>query len=158
MGLSQFPRSVFCYGGCLKGPSKTLRQLHCIVIRPKMNEEHSRLLGEHVTVDRGDLDAVLSQHSDQRIHFVAGHEKVACDSGLAAVGRLEADRVRASHCGDDRHSVFCGRLPPRHGKLIDAAVGLPLESNDLIELRRVEIDRRHWWLRRWRRIEWSIAL
>ena len=34
----------------------TLRELHGIVIRPEMDEEHPRLLVEHVAVDRGDLD------------------------------------------------------------------------------------------------------
>ena len=55
------------------------------------------------------------------------------------------------------HAAFGDRVAPRHGELIDATIGLPLEADDLIELRGVEIDR---WHRRWcrrRRIEWSLA-
>jgi len=116
--------------GFVERSPQPLRQLHRIIVCPEVNEEHPGLLGEHVTVNRGDLDAVPPQLSNQRVHLVAGDEEVAGDSGLAAPGRLEADPIRAAHRRGNRHAVFDARLPTRDGKLIDAAVGLPLDADD----------------------------
>jgi hypothetical protein len=98
---------------------------------PEMNEDHSGLLGEHVAVDRRHLDAIWPQHPDQRIHLLAGHQKVARDRGLAPAGRLKVDGVRCPHGADGRdlHAALGDRIAPRHAKLIDAAVGLSLHPD-----------------------------
>src|SRR6266446_2959996 len=78
--------------------------------------------------------------------------KISRDSGLAATGRLETDGIRDTHRSDRTylHSILRHRIAARHCKLIDAAVRLPFDANDLIELRGVEIDRR-WSGCGWRR-------
>jgi hypothetical protein len=64
-----------------------------------MNEDDSRLLRQHVTVDRGHLDAVLAQRAENVGHLRADQHKIAGDRGLAASGRLEADPARAAYNG-----------------------------------------------------------
>jgi len=61
---------------------------------------------------------------------------------MTAAGRLETDRSRHAQRADWRqhHAAFGDRVAPRHGELIDAAIGLAFDANDLVELRSVEID------------------
>jgi hypothetical protein len=71
------------------------------------------------------------------VDLVSGQNKIAGDRSLAIAGRLEADRCGepqwpdGSHC----HSIRGDRIAARHAELIDAAVGLPFDADDLIELR-----------------------
>ena len=44
--------------------------------------------------------------------------------------------------GVELHAAFGDRIPARHCQLVDAAVGLSLDADDLVDLRGVEIDRR----------------
>jgi hypothetical protein len=39
------------------------------------------------------------------------------------------------------HAAFTDRITARYGELVDAAIVLALDADDLVELRRVEIDR-----------------
>src|ERR1043165_6817248 len=112
-------------------------ELDRIVVGPKMHEDQARLLGQHVAVDRRPLDAVLAQHLDHRIDFLAGQHEVAGDRRLAAAGRLEIDcRRNAGRTGrGELGAAFSDRIAPRDAELIDAAVGRTLRADDLIELR-----------------------
>src|ERR1700730_16377468 len=107
-----------------------------------MQEEQPWLLGKHVTMDRSHVDAILPQRLDHGIHFVTGQNKISCYGGLTATGRLGNYGSDKSHRPDrsDFHSAFHDWIAARHGQLIDAAVGLALGANDLIELSRIEID------------------
>src|SRR6266849_8009024 len=109
-----------------------------------MEEEESRLLVQHVAMDSRHVDAIRSQRLDHGIHLIACKNKISGDGCLAITGRLETDSIRHAHRSDRTylHSILGHRIAARHSKLIDTAVRLPLNANDLIKLRRVEIDRR----------------
>ena len=44
-------------------PRAALGELHGIIVRPEMHEEHARLFVQHVAVDRRHLDAVRAQRA-----------------------------------------------------------------------------------------------
>ena len=56
-----------------------------------MKEDDSRLFGQHVAVDRRDVDAVGTQCAYHVRDFRAYEGEVAGDRCLAAAGRLEVD-------------------------------------------------------------------
>ncbi len=62
-------------GGFVERGTHTPRQLQCIVIGPEVDEEHARLLVEHVAVDRRDFDVAAAQGSDEGIDLVAGDQE-----------------------------------------------------------------------------------
>ena len=84
------------YCGLIERGADAARQFQRVVIRPKMNEEHTRLFLEHMAVDRGHLDVAGTQRPDQRIYLVARNQKIAGDGRLATAGRLEVDGVGAA--------------------------------------------------------------
>src|SRR4051812_30910089 len=106
-----------------------------------MKEEQPRLLVQHMAVNGGDVDAIRSQCPDHWIHLVAGENEISGDSCLAATGGLKADGYRHAHRpdGTELHTVFRHWIAARHGELIDAAVCLSFDADDLIELCGVEI-------------------
>src|ERR1035437_10586070 len=121
-----------------------------------MQEEQPRLLVQHVAVDRRHVDAVRPQRPDHGVHLVACKHKIAGDGGFATAGRLETDGNRYAHRSDRTylHSILRHCIAARHCKLIDAAICLSFDADDLIKLRRVEIDS-GWrggcgWRRQWR--------
>ena len=93
---------------------------------------------------RGHFDAVRPQRQDDRVDLVAGQHEIARDGGLPAAGRLEIDANRHAHRTDgrQRHAVLRDRVASLDIKLVDAAVSLAFDADDLVELRRVEIDGR----------------
>src|SRR4051812_2786295 len=111
------------------------RQLQRVVMRPKMHEDQPRLLGQHVAMDRSDLDAVVAQRLDDRVHFVAGKDEITGDGGLPAASRLEVDGGGYAHGprGTDLHPSLLNGVAPRNPELIRAAIGLPLAADDLVE-------------------------
>src|SRR5882757_9803304 len=117
-----------------------------IVTGPEMEEEQPRLFVQHVAVDGGYVDAVCSQCFDYRIHLVAGENEIPGDSCLAATGGLKTDGYRHAHRPDraDLHAIFRDWVTARHGELIDTAVRLSFDADDLIQLRGVEIDGWRW--------------
>src|SRR5215471_15907806 len=116
--------------------AQSLGELYGVVIGPEVHEEQPRLLVEHVAVDRRHLDAIRAQRVDHWIDLVCGQHEVAGDGGLAAAGGLEADP--SGHArgpgGGKLRSALAHRIAPRHAELIDAAGGLTLNADDLIEL------------------------
>ena len=106
-----------------------------------MHEEEPRLFLQHVTVERGHLDAVA--RSALMTGFTSsGQDEVPGDRGFAAAGRLEVDGRRDPHGAgrSDLHAAFHDRVAARHRELIDAAVRLALDADDLFELRGIEVD------------------
>ena len=79
------------------------------------------------------------------------HHKVASDRSVAVSRRLEAYAGRnAEGAGRrNRHAVHRHRIAARDSELIDAAIGLAFDADDLVELRGIEINR--WWGSRCRR-------
>src|SRR5215469_832719 len=112
-----------------------------------------------MTVKSRHLDAIGSQRLDDWIDLVASQHKVAGDRGLSAAGWLKAKPRRYTQRADwcDHHSGFGDWVTPWHRKLIDAAIGLALDTNDLVKLRGVEINRRRG-SRRSRRLERGLAV
>src|SRR5713226_5007505 len=107
-----------------------------------MQEEQSWLFVQHVAVDRRHVDAVRPQRLDHWIHFIAGKNKISGDGCLAVTVRLETDSIRHAHRSHRRnlHSALHDRVAAWDPKLVNATVRLALDADDLIKLRRVEID------------------
>src|SRR5260370_34771581 len=139
-GATAPKRSALGDGGLVECRPNALGELHRIVVRPEMHEEHSRLLVEHVTMDRGDLDVTRPQGADQRVDLVGRHHELAGDRRLALAGRLEIDGIRRSHRCRNIHSALGDRVAARHAELIDPAGGFALDPQDLVELRGRKID------------------
>jgi len=112
-----------------------------------MHEEDTRLLRQHMTVQRCNLDAVRPQRFDHWVDFIAGDHEIAGDRSLATARWLEIDRVGRAHRGWHRHAILGNRIAPWHVELIDAAIDRAFGADDLVELRRVEVDCRRG---RWR--------
>src|SRR5882672_2111244 len=100
--------SVLRDGGLVERGPDAARQFQRVVVGPEMDEEHPRLLVEHVTMDRRHFDIGSAQDSDERIDLIAGNQKIAGDGSLAAAGRLKVDRVGAAECPAHLHSAFRG--------------------------------------------------
>src|SRR5712664_4491805 len=134
--------SVLRDGGLVERGPDAARQFQGVVVSPKMNEEHARLLVEHVTVDRRHFDIGSAQDSNQWIDLIAGNQKIAGDGCLAAARRLKVDGVGATKCAAHLHPVFRGWIAPGNPELVDTAVGRALRAHRFVELRGVEIDDR----------------
>src|SRR5439155_13903664 len=108
-----------------------------------MKEEQPRLLVQHVAMNGRHLDAVRPQGIDNGVHLTAGKNKIPGDRRLAAAGRLKVDCCRDTHRphGGNLHSALGDWVAAWDAKLINATVGLAFDTNDLVELRGVEIDR-----------------
>src|SRR6266545_4813283 len=78
--------------GLVECGAQSAGELQGVVVRPEVQEEEPRLLGQHVAMDRRYLDAVRPQSLDHRVHLLADEDEVAGDGGLTAAGRLEVDR------------------------------------------------------------------
>src|SRR5215211_5141527 len=123
---------------------QSFRKLQRVLVRPEMHEDQPWLLGQHMAVNRRHLDAVGAQRLDHWIHLFGNQDEIAGDGRLAAAGRLEVDRGGGPG-GPGRNklrAVLGNGIAPRHRELIDAAVGLALGADDLLDLAGVEVDRR----------------
>ena len=82
-----------------------------------------------------------AQRADHVLDFRADEREVAGDRRLAAAGRLEVDGGRTAHdrCAD-RHSLLGDAVTARHVDRVDSAVVGALCPDDLVDLRRVEVD------------------
>src|SRR5262245_4504159 len=70
---SSVPDAYAC--GLVERGAQSPGKLEGIVIGPEVQEDQARVLGQHVTMDRGDLDAVRPQGLDHGIDF-GGSEHV----------------------------------------------------------------------------------
>src|SRR5258708_5019364 len=59
-------------GGLVERGAQALGELDGVVIGPEVHEDQARLLGQHVAVDRGDLDAIRAQGLDHGIDLRGG--------------------------------------------------------------------------------------
>src|SRR5882672_10591519 len=114
--------SVLRDGGLVERGPDAARQFQGVVVGPEMDEEHARLLVEHVTMDRRHLDIGSAQDSDERIDLIAGNQKIAGDGGLAAARRLKVDRVGAAKRSAHWHPAFGGGIASGNPELVDTAV------------------------------------
>src|SRR5215468_6962089 len=74
-----------------------------IVVCPEVHEEKVRRVIDHVAVQCGHLDAMLSQRLQNWIDLTAEQYEVTGDRGLPAPGGLEIDRRRSTHRGWHGH-------------------------------------------------------
>src|SRR6476620_6900686 len=111
-----------------------------------MHEDDTRLLSQHMTVDRGNLYAVRSQRFHDWIDLSSQQHKITSDRGLAATGGLETNAgVHAHRPGwHQLHAVFRDRIAARYTNLINAPIVLAFGADNLIDLRDVKIDGRRW--------------
>src|SRR3984957_13534133 len=123
-----------------------------------MHEKQARLFLEHVAVQRRDLDPTGAKCLDDRIDLARHHHKVAGDRSVAVPRRLKAYAGRNAEGarGRNRHAVHRHWIAARDAELIDAAIGLAFDADNLVELRGIKINRRwgsrcRWWG------EWRLA-
>src|SRR5215208_5954982 len=74
--------------GLVERSTQASRELHGVVVRPEVHEEEPGLFSQHMTVQRGDLNAVLPQCTNDRIHLARTHDEVPGDRGSAATSGL----------------------------------------------------------------------
>ena len=132
-------------GGCglVERSAQTVGKLQRVVVRPEVHEESAAAARSACDYARRLRRCRWPATPDHRVHLVAGQHEIAGDGRFAAAGRLETDRGIATPIGPagrQLHAVFGDRIPARHGQLIDAAVGLSLDADDLVDLRGVEFD------------------
>ena len=72
-------------------------QIESILIRPEVDVQEMRRIGQHVTVQRGDVDALLAQSLKDRRDFFGNQGKVTCNGGSAITGRLKIDGSGDAH-------------------------------------------------------------
>src|SRR5262249_35061936 len=112
--------------------AQPLRQLQGVVVRPEVHEEQPGLLGQHVAVDRRDLDPVRPQGLDHRVDLLANEHEVARDRSLAAAARLEVDSGgdTAWPWRNKRYSMLGNGIAPRYRKLENPAIRLTFAANN----------------------------
>ena len=104
-----------------------------------MHKERSRLIVQHVIVQRGHLDARIAQRGQHRFHLLRFQHEIAGDRGLAATCRLEIDSRGGAHGGRHRHAIVDDRVATRDAELQHAADGIALAADHLLDLLGVEI-------------------
>src|SRR5262249_18323450 len=125
----------------VEGGAQPLGELQRVVIGPEMQEDDSRLLRQHVAVNGGYVDALGAERPDHVDDLRADEGKVARDRCLAATGRLEIDAGGSAHDRRaDRHSLLRDRIAAGYVDSIDTAIVGALATQDLIDLRSVEVD------------------
>src|SRR5260370_40827262 len=92
-------RSALRACGLVERGAKALGELDGVVIGPEVHEDDSRLLRQHVAMDRGHLDVVRPQGAHHVIDLRANERIVARDRGLSAASRLKIDGGRTAHDG-----------------------------------------------------------
>ena len=78
---------------------EAMRQFECVVVRPKMDKERTRLLIDHVIVNRRDLDSAIAQGLDQGLYLACDRDEITGDRGPPIGHRLEIDRSRDAIAG-----------------------------------------------------------
>src|SRR5215470_19374108 len=130
--------------GLVQRRTQSLGELLGVVICPEMHEKYPWLLVKHVAVDGGNFDAVLAKCLNQRIDFLASDHEITGNGGLAAASRLEVNGIRRTHRRWYCHACFGDRIAPRNTELQDAAVHRPFTTQNLLDLRAVNFERRGW--------------
>ena len=105
-----------------------------------MHEEEARAVGQHMTVQRRDDDAVVAQRPDHGIDLTPDQHEIAGDRRLASTRRLEVDRRRQAHGWRDVDPVHGDPLRPRHAHLVHATVHLPVVAEGSPDLRGVDTE------------------
>src|SRR5207249_4819027 len=96
--------------------AQSLGEFHRVIICPEMHEKKTRLFLDHVTVQRGYGDSILTQRLYYRIHFFSGEDEITGDCRLTIPCRLEVETRRNTHGVGDRHPALGHLLRPGNGK------------------------------------------
>src|SRR6185312_7350570 len=136
----------------------TLRELLSIIVGPEVHEEEVRIVLDHVTVERGHFDTMLTQGPQNRIDLTADHYEIAGDGCLATAGRLEIDGCSSSHGRRHGHTALGDCLDARHADLINTSVDSSLKTERLFQRGRIQVNRSRLagWRARWS--HWGFAL
>ena len=85
--LSVLGGAPHCARSFIERGAKSPSKLPGIIICPKVKEEEAWLLVQHVAVNGRYLHAICPKRANDRVHLVAGQDKVTCNSRFtAAVG------------------------------------------------------------------------
>jgi len=100
---------------------------------PKVHEEEARLLGEHMAVQGGDLNAVIGKRGDDRIDFVGGENEIAGGGDLAGAGFLEINRLGDALRGGERGATVSDGLGARDSEREHAAGPASLGGENVLD-------------------------
>src|SRR5438105_5509686 len=93
-----------------------------------------------MSLERRNLDGISPKRFDHGLDLVAYDHEVASNGSLTSASRLKVDRVRRAHCRRHRHAAFGDWIAPWHVELVDTTVDRAFGADDLVELRRVEVN------------------
>src|SRR6202051_3490324 len=115
------------YIGKIERRAQSVCEFCHIIVRPKVHEKKVRGIIDHMTVQGGHFNAVITQRLQHRVDFLAEQHEVTCDGGLAAAGGLEVNCNCRTHRRWNRHAVFGNGFGTGDAELIpptvDAALG-----------------------------------
>lgn len=83
-----------------------LQQFSEVVVRPEVHEKQTRLIIEHVIVQRGHFDPMLAQFAENRVDLGRGENEIAGNGGLALACRLEVHRYGGAKSQEPRAQAF----------------------------------------------------
>lgn len=115
-------------------------ELHRVVVRPEMHEEEPRSLGQHVAVQRRDLNAILPEHLDHGVHLARDEHEISGNGRPAAPGGLEVDPGCDAHRRRDLHAIHRDRLRTGHAHLVHTAAHRAGVTQGPRDAGRVQVD------------------
>ena len=130
--------------GLVERGAQPLGELHRVVIGPEVHEDQPRLLGRACGCGppsprcRSARSALITGLTSSPVS-TKSPVMAALPPPVGWKPMAVATPSRAG--GRELHSVLGDRIAARHRELVDAAIGLSLDADDLIELGGVEIDR-----------------
>ncbi len=136
----------FCAVGLIEGSSQTMRKLDGILIRPKVDIEKVRRIIEHVTVQRGDFNALFTQRPKDQRDFFGNQGKVTRNGRIAILGWLKVNGSGNAHRWRDHQIPIRNGFRTGNAVLVDAVIGLAMIAHNGIELCGVKIKRARWTL------------
>src|SRR6266571_2961778 len=125
-----------------------MRQLNSLRGRPEVDVEEVRRIGEHMTVQRGDGDALLTQSPKNKGDFFGNLGKVPRNGSIPVSRRLKVDSSGDTHRWRDHHACIRDGFPTGNAVLVDPVIGLAMIAQNGIELCGIKLQRARWTGRR----------
>src|ERR1041384_7186316 len=127
--------------------AQALCQFRDVVIGPEVHEKQARLLLQHVTVESGYLNSILSQRFDYGIDLTPQEHKIPRDRCFAILRGLKIQSGSQSHRAGNLYSTLADLFGPGNSYLVHAAVGFSFMAERLVDCRCIKIQA--WAGRRW---------